>query len=80
MNCRKAFYEKGNLKTHLRLHTGERPYVCYVEGCNAGYATQGRLNDHYQKVHVLKQIDDTGRPTFVTKQDVLNRVNELINK
>ncbi|EDO16238.1 hypothetical protein Kpol_505p15 [Vanderwaltozyma polyspora DSM 70294] len=42
--CDKRFSQTGNLNTHQRLHTGERPYECHI--CNKRFSRKGNLTAH----------------------------------
>ncbi len=47
--CQKGFKEKGNFITHIRVHTGDKPFVCSVYGCNKTFITKGNLKAHMTK-------------------------------
>lgn len=44
--CNREFNRMENLKTHLRIHTGERPYNCSV--CSKCFRHSGALTRHFR--------------------------------
>ena len=56
-DCNKFFNRPHRLKTHLLSHTGEKPFVCEVSGCNRAYARTEHLKRHVANSH--KKSGDT---------------------
>lgn len=44
--CGMAFSNNGQLRTHLRIHTGERPFRCDHSGCNKTFTRNEELTRH----------------------------------
>ncbi|KAK7115019.1 uncharacterized protein [Littorina saxatilis] len=47
--CQKTFSRADSLTCHMRVHTGDRPYVC--EYCSTSYKVSSHLRDHVRSKH-----------------------------
>lgn len=49
--CARVSTEHSNMKAHMRMHTGERPYVCPVAGCAKSFKWKSSLTYHERALH-----------------------------
>ena len=73
--CNKHFTQQSNLKQHMLIHIGAKPFFCKQKGCQAAFTTKQCLQRHYIKLHHFNQ---TNIPT-IQKVNLDRLLNELMN-
>lgn len=59
--CEKKCYRMDALQSHMRVHTGERPFSCYL--CGQAFKQHGDMNKHILNVHKEEPIRVRPRPS-----------------
>ncbi len=55
--CRKSFTQHSNLKQHMLIHLGVKPFLCQHGQCKSAFTTKQCLQVHYRKVHRYRDED-----------------------
>lgn len=80
-HCNKTLSSQQNLREHMYIHTGERPYLCNEPGCTQSFR-QGSLLSIHKKIHseVKKSQSEskkTENPGFLKLTKFINSCSEL---
>lgn len=73
--CGVTFEKKWTMNMHIRIHTGDRPYVCEIPGCGANFARPQNLWRHH-KTHTQEKPHSCPicSKTFCERKDMLTHI------
>ncbi|CAG9322426.1 unnamed protein product [Blepharisma stoltei] len=76
--CRKILSSKQNLKEHMFIHTGQKPYVCKEPGCGLTFRQGSQLSAHKRIHTAIRTLSNTSEETAYLKLTSLVITGEFI--
>lgn len=70
--CGKAFPQRSNVKSHMKIHGKREPFVCKLDSCNKTFTAKGNLKVHPPFHQQLRQPSSNTRRTQ-THQNAFHR-------